>query len=577
MPRIACLFAPCFPLAARLRAEPELSGKPIVICRGNGTAARVIAVSRAAWRFGLRPNTTLAQARSRLPDVIARAHDAVAEKSASEALLEAATTLSPRIESNADDRVFADISGMERLFPGDNGESEIGRTAILAAEVLSLIIQVGIADTKLGARIAAINPDSPTVIPAGGEAAFLAPLPLIRLDLPIKLRETLGKWGIKTAGQLADLPADRVAARLGPNGEIAHRAARGDDPEPLIPHHPPPTLTEGMELEWPVVTLDPLLAILRPCLERTHLRLAHQDLACTLLELELVLEPDAIDRRLIRLPAPARDVEALLALIRLEIEARPPEGPVASFRCIVHPDRPRTGQLTLFGPPEIHPDRLAITLARLAARLGPDRVGSPRRVDGHLPERAANVPFNPPPPPKSRTAPRRGRGLLAVRVLRPPVPLEVIVEEISQPMEKSKNQTGPSIVGADPRVRPSQVHDVVGADPRVRPSQVHDVVGAREPVHPHFFASKPPSLQASEPPSVLASQRPISVASETGAKPHIQGLVRVAAGPWGLEEGWWKDQPIAREYWDVELSGGGLYRIYRDSASGDWLGDGIYD
>lgn len=519
MPRIACIFAPCFPLAARLRAEPELSGQAVVICRGDGTAARVVAVSRAAWRFGLRPAMTLAQARSRLPDVIARAHDPVAERSASEALLEAAATLSPRVEAGADDRVFADISGMERLFPGDGGESEIGRTAMLAAETLSLVVQVGIAGTKLAARIAATNPDSPTVVPPEGEAAFLAPLPLGRLDLPQRLRETLGKWGVQTAGQLADLPADRVTARLGPNGEAAHRAARGEDPEPLLPHHPPATLTEGLELEWPVITLDPLLATLRPCLERTHFRLAHQDLACTLLELELVLEPEGVDRRLIRLPAPARDVEALLALIRLEIEARPPEGPVAAFRCIVHPDRPRIGQLTLFGPPEIHPDRLAVTLARLAARLGPDRVGSPRIVDGHLPERSATVPFTPPPPPKSRTAPRRGRGLLAVRALRPPVPLEVIVEESSQP----------------------------------------------------------PNLQVSEPSSFLASQRPVSVASENGAKPHIQGLVRVAAGPWGLEEGWWKDEPVAREYWDVELSGGGLYRIYRDCTSGDWLGDGIYD
>lgn len=528
MPRIACLFAPCFPLAARLRAEPELSGKPIVICRGAGTAARVVAVSRAAWRFGLRPGTTLAQARSRLPDVIARTRDAVAERSASEALLEAASTLSPRIEAGADDRAFADISGMEKLFPGDGGEAEIGRTAMLAAEVLALIVQVGIAGAKPAARIAAANPDSPTVVPAGGEAAFLAPLPLRRLDLPRRLRETLDKWGIQTAGQLADLPADRVAARLGPAGETAHRAARGEDSEPLIPHHPPPTLTEGLELEWPVVTLDPLVATLRPCLERTHLRLACQDLACALLELELVLEPEGVDRRLIRFPAPARDVEALLALIRLEIEARPPEGPVAAFRCIVHPDRPRTGQLTLFGPPEIHPDQLAVTLVRLAARLGPDRVGSPRMVDGHLPERAANVPFDPPPPPKRRTAPRRGRGLLAIRVLRLPVPLEVIVEENSQ----------------------------LSADRRVE-----EVERVGQPVHPHFFAS----------------QRLISVTSESGATPHIQGLVRVAAGPWSLEEGWWKDEPVAREYWDVELSGGGLYRIYRDCASGDWFGDGIYD
>ncbi len=557
MPRIACIFAPCFPLAARLRAEPELGGKPIVICRGDGTAARVIAASRAAWRFGLRPGTTLAQARSRLPDVIARAHDVVAERSASEALLEAATTLSPRVEAGTNDRVFADISGMEKLFPGDGGESEIGRTAMLAAEVLSLVVQVGIADTKLAARIAAANPDSPTIVPAGGEAAFLAPLPLSRLDLTQRLRETLGKWGVQTAGQLAALPADRVTARLGPAGEAAHRAARGEDPEPLLPHHPPATLTEGLELEWPVVTLDPLLATLRPCLERTHLRLAHQDLACTLLELELVLEPEGVDRRLIRLPAPARDVEALLALIRLEIEARPPEGPVAAFRCIVHPDRPRTGQLTLFGPPEIHPDRLAVTLARLAARLGPDRVGSPRVVDGHLPERTISVPFTPPPPPKSRTAPRRGRGLLAVRALRPPVALEVIVEE-----EESKGQRDSS---------------TVGAGPRARPPQVHDVERVRQPDHLHFFASQLPSVPASQLPGVPASQRPISVASETGAKPHIQGLVRVAAGPWSLEEGWWKDEPIAREYWDVELSGGGLYRIYRDSTSGDWFGDGVYD
>jgi len=589
MPRIACLFAPCFPLAARLRAEPELNGKPIVICRGNGTAARVIAASRAAWRFGLRPGTTLAQARSRLPDVIARAHDVVAERSAFEALLEVATTISPRVEAGADDRVFADISGMEKLFPGDNGEAEIGRTAMLAAEVLSLVVQVGIADSKLAARIAAANPDSPTVVPTGGEAAFLAPLPLSRLDLGQRLRETLGKWGIKTAGQLANLPADRVTARLGPSGEAAHRIARGEDPGPLLPHHPPPTLTEGLELEWPVVTLDPLLATLRPCLERIHLRLAHQDLACTLLELELALEPDGVDRRLIRLPAPARDVEALLALIRLEIEARPPEGPVTAFRCIVHPDRPRTGQLTLFGPPEIHPDRLAVTLARLAARLGPDRVGSPRIVDGHLPERTANVPFNPPPPPKSRTAPRRGRGLLAVRVLRPPVPLEVIVEESGSKKRGGEGERGR---GEEHELVYDSAVFVPAFQPPLTPAEGTEIKNSKFKIQNYEPASQLPNLQASEPPSVFASQRqrqeqgplplsppsrPISVASETGATPHIQGLIRVAAGPWGLEEGWWKDQPIVREYWDVELSGGGLYRIYRDNESGDWFGDGIYD
>ena len=54
-------------------------------------------------------------------------------------------------------------------------------------------------------------------------------------------------------------------------------------------------------------------------------------------------------------------------------------------------------------------------------------------------------------------------------------------------------------------------------------------------------------------------------------------LVRVAAGPWTLEDGWWSKEPVERDYWDVELSRGGLYRIFRDRRSGDWFADGIYD
>jgi len=76
---------------------------------------------------------------------------------------------------------------------------------------------------------------------------------------------------------------------------------------------------------------------------------------------------------------------------------------------------------------------------------------------------------------------------------------------------------------------------------------------------------------------LLGSIRLVSVASDPGATPRIQGLVRVAAGPWTLEEGWWNERPVERDYWDLELSGGGLYRIYRDRKSGDWFADGMYD
>jgi hypothetical protein len=44
-----------------------------------------------------------------------------------------------------------------------------------------------------------------------------------------------------------------------------------------------------------------------------------------------------------------------------------------------------------------------------------------------------------------------------------------------------------------------------------------------------------------------------------------------------VEDGWWSDQPVERDYWDVELSGGRLVRIFCDRTTGDWFADGMYD
>ena len=548
MTRIACLFIPLFPLAARLRAEPELMGEAVAVCEGNGSAARGLAASRPARKNGVRSGMSLAQARGILPSLIARGRDSACEASAHEALLETASSLSPRVEDSGPDLVFADVSDMQRLYDSTSGEQEMGQVASIAADALDLPVRVGIAANKLAARIAARMPATPTVVPSGEEARFLAPLPLAHLNLEQRLIDTLERWGVRTLGDLARLPADRAASRLGPAGASAHRAARGVDSSPLAPYHLPPTLHEGMELEWPVVTVDPLLFALRQSLERTRQRLEREDLACSLLELELGLEPEGAEHRTIRLPAPTRDIDALLALIRLELESNPPRAPVVSFTCVTRPDRPRRGQLTLFGAPDISPDKLAGTLAHLAARLGPDRVGSPRTVDGYLPERFDTVPFDPPPAPKLRRPPRQGRGLLVVRVLRPAVALEVITEENSQ-FSILNSQLPPSLPETAPGQTTQNFSDGTDGNSKLR-------------IENSKFS---------------ASLRLISITSVPEATPRIQGLVRVAAGPWTLEEGWWNEAPVERDYWDVELGGGRLYRVYRNRTTGDWFADGMYD
>jgi protein ImuB len=514
---IACLCVPLFPLAARLRSEPDLRDSAVVVCEGNGSAARIVAATRAARKAGIRPGFTLPQARALLPKLIARGRDRASERAAQEALLDAAGQFSPRVEDAVEGLVYLDGDGLERIFPGPDPARDLGRALIRAAEKEGLPARAGLAGSKLAARIAAALPDSPVVVPPGGEAGFLAPLPLARLAPEIDVSSTLARWGLRSIGDLAKLPASEIAARLGRTGEKLHEMARGLDPDPLVPRLPPPVFSEGMELEWPLTTLEPFLAMAGAALDRLLPRLAVEGLGCARLETALHLEPEGHDVRSIPLPAPTRDPKTLLRLLQLDLERRPPGASVVGFAVTLHPDRPRRGQMTLFGPPDISPDLLATALARLFVLLGDGRAGSPRDVDGHLPERYALVPYAPPPAPPVRRPPKSGRGLLAVRVLRPAVPMEVLTDD-----------------AGGPEGRLLSVRSLAGA--------AHGTRDARD---------RPPV--------------------------EIAGPVRTSSGPWTLEDGWWSEAPVARSYWDVELESGGLYRLYHEAASGEWFADGVYD
>ncbi|MDX1382610.1 MAG: DNA polymerase Y family protein, partial [Thermoanaerobaculia bacterium] len=381
--RVACIHCPLVPLAARLRSEPELLDQALAVFEGNGHLARVVAATRPARRAGVRTGLTLPQARALVPKLVARARDEECESSALEALLEVAESFSPRVERESDGTAFLDIDGLDRRFPGDDPEHEIGRGLVHALDREGLPARVGIASNKLAAQVAAGLLPTPTVVPAGEEKAFLARLPLERLAPQIGIAEVLERWGLRTIGDFARLPAAEVASRLGEEGRRLHASARGIDLHPLVPRVPPPDFREGMNLEWPLVTLEPFLFLARAALDRLCHRLATQGLGCSKLDFSLRLEPDGYHERSITLPSPTGDAKTLLTLVRLDLEAEAPGAPVVGFTFSAHPDKPRSAQLSLFGPAALSPEKLATTLARLFALLGPGRVGSPRTADGH--------------------------------------------------------------------------------------------------------------------------------------------------------------------------------------------------
>src|SRR5213596_1770512 len=249
------------------------------------------------------------------------------------------------------------------------------------------------------------------VVPAGTELGFLAPLPLARLAPPSEIAATLERWGIRRLGDLARLPVAEVATRLGPAGAALVRAARGEDERPLAPQARGGPVEEAIDLEHALDALEPLLFVLRGLVERAVARVGLEGIGVARLGLALGLEDRSRDERTVPLAAPTRDVKTLLTCLRVALEARPPRAAVERVALAAVPERVRAAQLGLFSPAGPSPERLATTLARLAALCGAERVGAPAVIDSHRPCAAGVAPFTlggaPVPPSANRC--RHGR------------------------------------------------------------------------------------------------------------------------------------------------------------------------
>ena len=505
MPRIACLLVPDFPTAAACRADPDLTGRPLVLAETSAPHARVVAASRAARAAGVRVGHTIAQARAVAAGLTVRRRDPAAEGSASQALGDVAASVSDRLEIAAGGAVLLDATGVRHLA---TSERALATALVARAAKVGLEARAGLGASMIVARLAALHAaDGVDVVPAGTERGFMAPLPIACLAPDAAIVTTLERWGVRRLGDLARLPLAEVATRLGPPGAALVRTARGEDERPLAPEVRAGRVEEVTSLEYALDALEPLLFVLRGLLERVIARVGLEGVGCARLGLAFDLDDRSRDARDVALAAPTRDVRTLLGCLRVELEARPPRAAITRVLVSAVAETVRALQLGLFTPPGPSPERLATTLARLAVLCGADRVGTPAVVDTHRPGVAATTPFV---PPESDGLPAQPGG----------------------------------------------------------PGSPRDTVARGEPARLVVRAFRPP--------------RPIEVFADRGRPDFVRGAglggrVVGAAGPWRLAGEWWSAAAYARDYYDLELSDGGVYRCYRDGASERWFVDGIYD
>jgi protein ImuB len=390
------------------------------------------------------------------------------------------------VEDAACDTALLDLRGMASLF---GSLAKISHAISDRASALGLQANVAVASNPDVALLAARGFSGITLIPAGKEAEKLSSLPAEVLfseglngedkRSANALLETLSRWGIRNLRALAALPEVSLTERLGQQGLRLQQLARGSLSRTLVPVESPMVFEEAIELEHAIVLLEPLAFLLNRLLDQLCARLASRALCTQELRLTLHLSsytgiddecenagiasesdksdevtkamwgqpPSAVRRseaplaccpqtkftRKLSLPLPMLDPKVFLKLLQLDLNAHPPGAPIVKIHLAAEPARPRSAQGGLFLPPAPEPEKLELTLARIAGIVGEQRVGALELLDTHHPEgfrmrRFVAEVARKVPPKKTPAAEDAQSTVTALRRFRPPLRVNVTLE-----------------------------------------------------------------------------------------------------------------------------------------------------
>lgn len=437
----ASIFIPHFLLQAVVRAEPQLRGRAVAIVEGAAPVWSVAALNEAAARAGIAPGMTKSQVQQ-FCGIEIRHRSPALEKAAHAALLDLGWSISPRVEDTAPDSAVLDLAGLHSLLGPDE---KIARQLAASAASLGLTAQIAVASKIEAAAVAARGFSGITLIPEGAEAEILGSLPVNALSPSPEVLETFERWGVRTCAALAALPVLQLSERLGQEGVRLHELAQGKSERALALAEPALHFEEEMELEDAVEELEPLSFLLRRLLGQLCARLDARSLAACAIRVRFELDPafeaesaqkqyksqpqsaprktgehrgsrspqsrkerignagkssecaSSIEgigdtprqpksyERVLSLPTPMRDGKTLLNLLRLHLQADPPRAPIMKIILSADAARPRVAQGGLFLPSSPDPEKLELTIARLANVVGDANVGSPELLDTHRP------------------------------------------------------------------------------------------------------------------------------------------------------------------------------------------------
>jgi len=318
---------------------------------------------------------TLAAAHARAAGLCSALEDDAALVTEKRRAIEQLLTTSPRIAAAGATRFWVEpVPGRASL----DAWCALTRRALFAYGPVS----VGVGPTATVAWAAARHaPSAICLVDPADARAFLDAAPIEALEIEGESRDLLAALGVRTVAQLRRLSPGALGRRFGAAIALARRRAEGDDPR--RPSTPTPALAREvhLSLDDELTTLEPLLFLLSPALERLGRDLSREGLGATELVITCATRGGGeLDIR-IRTGAPIWQPKTLRELARTHVERQSVGAPIVHVRVAVTATGPAAPNAPLlFGPRGRDSAAREVALGRLRARFGDASV---KRAERH--------------------------------------------------------------------------------------------------------------------------------------------------------------------------------------------------
>jgi DNA polymerase-4 len=217
--------------SVELLDHPHLRGLPVIV-GGRGARSVVTAATYEARKYGVNSAMPMSVALRRCPNAVVLEPHFEKYQHYSRIVMAMCHDVTPLVEPLTIDEAFLDVAGARRLL-GTAWEIGSALRARVASET-GLTCSVGVATTKFIAKLASslAKPDGLLVVPGASTLDFLHPLPIRALwGVGSKTAEELERLGLRTVGDVAQMPVSGLTKALGPAAaNKLHELAWARDP-----------------------------------------------------------------------------------------------------------------------------------------------------------------------------------------------------------------------------------------------------------------------------------------------------------------------------------------------------------